>query len=124
MDVNKINTNFKRSEFTCGCGCGFDTVDVRLADIIQQIRTSIQQPISPSSGCRCKPYNDSLPNSSPTSQHIQGKAADIPCKGELRNKIYALAATILDGNGGLGIYDTWVHIDVRSGIGQRWDKRS
>jgi uncharacterized protein YcbK (DUF882 family) len=123
MDVNKINTNFKRSEFTCKCGCGRNTVDVRLAQLIQIIRNEIGEPVNINSGYRCESYNASI-GGAKNSQHTHGKAADITAAGHTPEQIYKIASVALDGNGGLGIYDTWVHIDVRSGAGQRWDKRS
>jgi hypothetical protein len=53
---------------------------------------------------------------------MKAKAADIGTKDP--KKLYAIAEKILNGAGGLGIYDTWIHVDCRGGAGQRWDKRS
>jgi uncharacterized protein YcbK (DUF882 family) len=122
MDVDKINLNFARKEFQCHCGCGRNTVDVRLAEIIQTIRNEIAEPLNINSGYRCQDYNAKI-GGAKNSQHTHGKAADIAAANHTPEQLYAIASKLLNGNGGLGIYSTWVHIDVRSGPGQRWDKR-
>lgn len=54
--------HFKQSEFACECGCGFDDIDIRLVQILEQIRSYFgNHPVHITSGCRCRTYNNSLP---------------------------------------------------------------
>jgi uncharacterized protein YcbK (DUF882 family) len=41
-------------------------------------------------------------------------AADIKVKGIAPEKVAAYAEKLLPGTGGIGVYDTFVHVDVRS----------
>lgn len=74
--------HFKRKEFTCNCGCGFDNIDPTIVSILEDIRSHFgDKPIVVTSGCRCEKYNDSLKGSIKGSQHTKGKAVDFYVKG-------------------------------------------
>lgn len=73
-----IKANFRRSEFACKCGCGFDGIDPALAEICQTIRDAIGEPITINSGCRCAAHNRKV-GGVPNSYHTQGLAADLSC---------------------------------------------
>lgn len=78
--------NFEPEEFVCGCGGKYcsgypDRMKVRELRHLQSIRTHFGKPVEITSGLRCKQYNASLSNSSATSPHMIGKAADIYIKG-------------------------------------------
>jgi len=79
------------------------------------------------SAYRPLPYNRAL-GSEDTSQHVQGRAADIQVEGHSAEHVHATALRLYEVGeleiGGLGIYDTFVHLDVRGGPLARWDKRS
>ena len=51
---------FKRSEFACKCGCGFDTVDYELVKVLEYIREHFDRPLQINSGCRCATHNRTL----------------------------------------------------------------
>ena len=59
------------------------------------------------------------------SQHITGKAADIKVQGMTPKQVYdVIEALIAKGalqEGGLGLYSTWVHYDIREKKA-RWSK--
>ena len=62
------------------------------------------------------------------SQHGEGRAADIRVEGRTPEEVHAAALRLArEGRiqiGGLGIYDTFVHVDIRPGGGlARWDFR-
>lgn len=121
--TEQIAKNFFRHEFECPCGCGSDDVDMRLVEALQQLRDRLGKPIVVNSGIRCEKHNAKIPNSSKNSQHVLGKAADIRCKGYKSEQIASEAEEIAEfANGGLGLYDTFVHVDVRNGRA-RWDYR-
>lgn len=120
VPFEKLSTNFHRSEFACPCGCGFDTVDSKLVDILQKIRNHYRARVIVTSGARCTEYNARVGGAS-DSQHIYGKAADIQVN---RNRVppthvAALADTFMPDTGGIGEYPTHTHLDVRSDLA-RW----
>lgn len=71
----QLTKNFKRSEFACNCGCGFDDIDPKLVNIIQTIRDEVG-PIRISSGCRCEDWNKKV-GGVKGSFHTKGFAADL-----------------------------------------------
>lgn len=75
--------HFKRKEFACNCGCGFDNIDPTIVSILEDIRSHFgDKPIIVTSGCRCERYNDSLKGSIKGSKHTKGKAVDFYIKGK------------------------------------------
>ncbi len=127
--MGDISQHFSRSEFACHCdanngkGCGFDAVDIELLDILEKVREKFEKPVHLNCACRCLEKNRSI-GSKDTSQHVKGKAADIRIDGIAPEEIvFWLDNDILKGRGGLGIYDTFSHIDDRKDKA-RWDKRT
>ena len=118
----KLSENFFRSEFACKCGCGFDTVDIHLVQGLQRLRDIIQAPIRVNSGCRCESHNAAI-GGKPKSQHLLGKAADIVVEGYSPEDVADFAKMLSEfANSGIGLYDTFTHLDVRNGK-SRWDYR-
>lgn len=119
----QLSTHFNSAEFACHCGCGQDTVDPKLIDTLELIRATLNQPIKILSGRRCKKHNTAV-GGAKNSQHLLGKAADIQIDGisphDLYYKIVRLHNTGQAHIGGLGLYKTFVHVDVRNSIA-RWD---
>ena len=113
----KDTKNFKVSEFSCHCGCGYNVIDQRVLDMAQVIRDAIGLPIHINSGCRCE-KNNARAGGVKGSFHVQGKAADLSCsigalklfaiicdmkaRGELSELEYAI----------LYIKKNFVHIDI------------
>ena len=60
---------------------------------------------------------------SPTSQHHDGRAADIRVEGCTPAEVRAAVLALIDQVGGVGIYDTFVHVD-QGPPGRRWDRRT
>lgn len=112
----KLSTDFWRAEFACKCGCGFDVVDTELLDVLQHLRTTTGRRITITSGARCPKHNKRV-GGSKTSQHLLGKAADFAVDGMSPKEVAQWLKTNMDagvGQYGLGLYRSWVHIDVRS----------
>lgn len=80
-NVHLYTKSFELREFRCGC-CGEHCtgypvlLDTQLLKNVQKLRNKFGS-ITITSGIRCKGYNNSLPGSSRTSRHMQGKAVDI-----------------------------------------------
>ena len=104
--------NFKRSEFACKDGCGFDTVDAELLKVLEEVRAFFGVPILINSGCRCAKHNEKE-GGSPKSQHLFGKAADIVVKDVMPVKVYTYLDNKYPNTYGIGLYVNRVHIDVR-----------
>lgn len=111
-DEQKIAKNFRAREFDCqGSGCCATTpVDEQLVQYLQQIRDHFGKPVY-LTAYRCKTYNARTPNAAPNSYHIYGKAADFHINGVAPEEIAKYAESI--GIKGIGLYDTFVHIDTR-----------
>lgn len=129
---NKVSTNFWRYEAACKCGCGFDTWDVRLIPIAELIRERVlTDGYSPSSVCRCYKHNEKIqkehnPNyvaGSSKSFHLFGRAMDIVCSPKEAQAILDLLNEMYPTELGVGIYDWGVHVDTRTGVKARWDRR-
>ncbi len=80
---------FKKSEFACKCGCGFDSINLKLVKILDEIREYFGQPVTVTSGCRCANHNSKQKGSSPNSRHISGKASDIKVKNVDKSRVLA-----------------------------------
>lgn len=122
----QLENNFSLKEFRCKDGTDvpdelMDNVK-KLAKNLQVLRDHIQKPITIISGYRTPEYNKKC-GGVKRSQHLLAKAADIVVSGmtslEVRDTIIQL---IKDGemdSGGVGIYPTFTHYDVR-GRNSRW----
>ena len=62
---------FKKHEFACKCGCGFNNIDLKLVKILDEIRTYFNRPIQISSGCRCTKHNKNVGGVA-NSRHVIG----------------------------------------------------
>ena len=131
-----LEKNFKLSEFDCKDGSRtpeehMDNVKL-LAKNLQFLRDYIGRPVEIISGYRSPDYNKRI-SGARSSQHMLAKAADIKIDGMepwIVKKI--IEHLIHEGHmmkGGVGIYKTFVHYDVRgrnarwSGKGMKDDRR-
>jgi len=122
-----LTKNFSKSEFECKCGCEMpqDVLEnvKEVAKQLQFIRNQVEKPIKINSAYRCLEHNRSI-GSNDTSQHVLGKAADIVIAEFIPIEVNNLLNVFMEsGNikqGGLGLYNTFVHYDIR-GTKARWD---
>ncbi|MFA5630330.1 MAG: D-Ala-D-Ala carboxypeptidase family metallohydrolase [Porticoccaceae bacterium] len=112
--MTRISTNFYRAEFACKCGCGFDTVDTELINVLQEIRYRFGKPITITSGCRCASHNAKV-NGAKGSQHMLGRAADIKVADTSPKDVYDYLTAAYPDVYGFGLYPTFTHVDTRSG---------
>lgn len=120
--MGDLTKNFSRKEFRCKCGrrnCNAAPVDMTLVSALQKLRDYIGVPLYINSACRCVWHNRRV-GGKYNSQHLCGRAADIRCD-ELTPKELAKCAEMIPefDKGGIGTYDTFVHVDVR-GKRARW----
>lgn len=109
--MGDLSKNFSRHEFACQCGCGFDTVDAELINVLQDLRDHFG-PVEISGPNRCPVHNREI-GGAQGSLHQTGKAADIKIDGTDPQTVFSY----LDHNNpqhyGIGLYCNRVHIDVR-----------
>lgn len=110
--MGDLSKNFSREEFQCGCGCGFDTVDAELLEVVQGVRDHFNKPIIINSACRCSDHNNTV-GGSKTSQHLLGRACDIDVLGISPTQVQAYLIAKYPYTFGIGIYDNFTHIDTR-----------
>ncbi len=125
----QLTINFSKKEFDSKDGAEMPSdvlPNVReLAQNLQKLRDYLGKSITINSGYRSPKHNLSV-GGSPSSQHLLGKAADIVVQGmspiEIAQIIENLIKKGVLKEGGIGIYDTFVHYDIR-GKKARWDFR-
>ena len=123
----KLTNNFSLSEFECKCGCKMPA-DVEenikeLADNLQVLRDVIGR-IDLTNAYRCEEHNADVGGAT-DSQHIKGKAADIKSSTLNPSEIASVVDDLMKIEwfkiGGIGIYNTFTHVDIR-GVRARWSK--
>ena len=115
----KLSTNFKVKEFACTDGSDPIFIDSELVNVLQKIRSHFGKSVTITSAYRTPGKNKAVGGQT-YSQHLYGKAADIKVKGVTPKKVAAYAEKLLQNKGGIGIYRTFTHVDVRSSK-SRWN---
>lgn len=126
-----ITDHFKVSEIRChDLRVKEYLIYSEVLEILEDLRKIVNKPIYITSAYRSKSYNNKLKGSSKRSQHIKGRAVDFHIKGLNSQQIY----DIIKKQGwlgtrikGIGLYNTFVHIDIRLNPNKRgfsyWDMR-
>ena len=122
----QLTKNFKLSEFRCRDGTDVPEelmANVQeLAENLQVLRDHLGKPITIISGYRSPKYNRRI-GGARKSQHMLARAGDMMIKGltpaEIKDIIVSLIKEGKMRPGGVGLYTTFVHYDVR-GFNRRW----
>lgn len=110
----QLSTNFRSSEFDCkgaSCGCSKTNISKQLVTYLQLIRNHFGKPVVINSAFRCAEHNAAV-GGVKGSKHLLGQAADIAINGVAPIEIAKFAESI--GIKGIGLYDSFVHVDTRS----------
>lgn len=113
-EATKLSANFVSTEFDCkgaSCGCTSTKISKQLITYLQLIRNHFGKPVSINSGFRCQKHNSAV-GGAKGSKHTLGQAADIVVSGVAPKEVAKYAESI--GIKGIGLYDTFVHIDTRT----------
>ena len=123
----QLTKNFNLSEFTKN---GNDLPIELLANMkevtknLQVLRDFVNKPIRINSGYRRPEYNAKI-GGAKNSYHMRGMAADIYISGMTPAQVHATIDMLInDGKmkqGGLGLYQTFVHYDIQ-GTKRRWQQ--
>ena len=115
----KLSANFRVREFACTDGSDPIFIDSDLVNVLQKIRNHFGKAVTITSAYRTPTKNKACGGTT-YSQHLYGRAADLKISGVSPKKVAAYAETLLKNKGGIGIYSTFTHIDVRS-VKSRWN---
>ena len=108
----KLSTNFTVEEFACKDGSDAVLVAPRLVMVLQSIRSHFGVPVVIRSAYRTPQYNKQVGGAA-HSQHCYGTAADIVVKGQTPEAVAAYVRQLMPDWGGVGIYKSFTHVDVR-----------
>lgn len=115
----KLSANFRVREFACSDGSDPVFIDSELVATLQKIRNHFKAPVTITSAYRTPNHNKSVGGTT-FSQHCFGRAADIKVKGVAPKTVAKYVDGILKNRGGIGVYSTFTHVDVRSDRA-RWE---
>ena len=118
----QLSPHFRLREFASKDGSDKVLVDDDLVFLLEQIREAAGGAVTINSGYRSPAHNAAVGGVS-SSQHLYGRAADIVVSGASPLLVGQIAEYYLDRRGGIGVYQTFTHVDTRA-IRSRWDQRS
>ena len=112
--------NFSASEVACK-GSGEVWIECEAMDKLQKMREIVGVALFITSAYRTPEHNKKV-GGSPNSQHVQGRAFDIKTRAKWgAAELEAVAKAV--GFTGIGLYDTFIHVDNRPTGQARWDFR-
>jgi uncharacterized protein YcbK (DUF882 family) len=122
----KLTNNFTLQEFNSKCGRDIPNNVlpniIQLAKNLQVLRDAVGKSISITSGYRSPQHNKKI-GGAKDSQHVKGMAADIKVTGMTPKEVALIIEGLIESGkmkqGGIGIYTSWVHYDIR-GTKARW----
>ena len=117
-----LSPHFRVREFACRDGADLVKIDTDLVELLERIRTATCGAVTVNSGYRTASYNQKV-GGARASQHLLGRAADIQVSGASPLLVGQIAEYYLGGHGGIGVYQTFTHVDTRTARA-RWDQRS
>ena len=115
----KLSKNFTVKEFACSDGTDTVFISLALVNLLQKIRDHFGKAVIINSAYRTEAHNKSIGGAT-YSQHKYGLAADIHINGVTPKEIAAYVETLMPSSGGIGIYKSFVHVDVRR-VKSRWN---
>ncbi len=118
----KVSENFTVAEFASKDGSRVVIINPKLPEYLQKARDHFGKPMIITSGYRTTAHNIKVGGVS-NSQHVFGNAADVSIPGVSVVDLYNYFCEIAGNSCGIGIYDTFVHFDVRS-VKSRFDYRA
>ncbi len=114
-----LSKNFRVREFACHDGTDTVFIADELVDLLQKIRDHYGKPVCINSGYRTEVWNKAHGGAA-QSQHKYGRAADIHIEGVTPAALAAYVESIMPSTGGIGIYKSFTHVDVRANRA-RWN---
>lgn len=121
--MSRLFQHFDEAEFRCKCGkCPDDVlVSVHLLSGLETLRALAgNKPLKVISGIRCPAYNAKV-RGAKRSAHLEGIAADVWTGSSVITRMMNDFAMQIHpfATGGIGLYRTFIHLDVRGFLGRR-----
>jgi len=108
----KYSKYFTQEEYACPC-CGESEMDDNFVERLDSLRWKINRPLILNSAYRCDKKNKEV-GGVKGSAHTKGLAVDIRCSNsQERYQLLKWAYSL--GFSGIGIADTFIHIDDKKG---------
>jgi len=122
----RLTKNFNLSEFDCKDGSEMPSEllanVLELAENLQVLRDFVGVPIKINSSYRSLSHNANI-GGSKSSQHLFAKAADIVIESKSPEQVANIIKVLISEGkmkqGGIGVYNTFTHYDIR-GHKARW----
>ena len=122
----RLTKNFNLSEFDCKDGTEMPSEllanVLELAENLQVLRDFVGVPIKINSSYRSLSHNANI-GGSKSSQHLFAKAADIVIESKSPEQVANIIKVLISEGkmkqGGIGVYNTFTHYDIR-GHKARW----
>ena len=122
----RLTNNFSLSEFDCKDGTEMPSEllanVLELAENLQVLRDFVGVPIKINSSYRSLSHNANI-GGSKSSQHLFAKAADIVIESKSPEQVANIIKVLISEGkmkqGGIGVYNTFTHYDIR-GHKARW----
>lgn len=115
----RLSKNFTVKEFACSDGTDTVFISLALVSLLQKIRDHFGKAVIINSAYRTEAHNKAIGGAT-YSQHKYGLAADIHINGATPKEIAAYVETLMPSSGGIGIYKSFCHVDVRR-VKSRWN---
>lgn len=120
----KVSEHFMSTEFDSKGGYPdeeYTLIDLDHVSNLEKLRAKMGTSCQINSGYR-SPTHNKAEGGATLSRHVAGDATDVVFKGKTPEEVAKAAEEL--GFGGIGIYDTFTHVDSRPGKKARWDFRT
>ncbi len=123
--MGDITENISRHELACHCGCGADSMDVETVRVIQSCCDHFANLLGDRvvlhihSANRCLSHNAHV-GGVDDSEHPKARALDFSIDDVMPSLIYEYLDDKYPLQYGLGLYDTFTHMDSRTNGPARW----
>lgn len=124
--MGDLTKNISRHEVACHCGCGLNTIDHEVVQIVQEVadhfastRGIERSVVIITSGARCTRHNKKV-GGKLKSLHPKCRAIDFIIKGVSPLDVAAYLKGKYPSKYGIGEYKHFTHIDTKSGKARRW----
>lgn len=108
-----LTNNFQVKEFACSDGTDVVVIHPYIPHICQLVRNKFNMPFTPNSAYRTVTHNKSVGGAT-KSNHIYGRAVDIPAKnGVTPKQLYDYVDSLFGEWGEIGIYSWGIHAGVQ-----------
>ena len=125
--MGDLTKNISRHELACKCGCGLDTIDHEVVEVVQEACDHFAKELSVdkvvcfiTSGARCQEHNDrpasegGAGSKSKNSWHVKCRAIDFKIKGVSSKDMCMYLCKKYPNKHGIGMYSGRTHIDSDS----------